>query len=167
MIRPSKATICGVNFHILPFDPFHQLELFGDLQREILPHVGGVLSAALAKSGEGEQAEADERAAIQAFRDLSNNFSGAVLKKWADLLIDPEYVSFDDPNNPRGEPAKLSAVNRGLALPDFAAVLELMYHVGRVNFAGPLARWGALTGLAQKAQAYLSASSPSRSSLSS
>lgn len=153
-VRPTEAVVGNVKFWILPFDPFRQLRLFGDLQKEILPHVGGLLSVALAAD---RDADRDETAGVQAFRDLSSNLGGAVLEKWAKLLLDPEHVTFEDPST--GNPARLNDVNRGLALPDFAAVLELMYHVGRVNFAGPLSRWAALSGLAQKAKAFLSVDS--------
>lgn len=154
-MRAQEVKIGDTVFRILPFDPWRQLELFGNLQREILPSVGGVLNSALAKDS-----ERDDKAAIEAFRDLSTRFDGATLKKWAELLIDPEYVSFEIDGR---EPAKLSSANRGLALPDFSYVLELMYHVGRVNFAGPLTRWAGLSGLAQKARAYLSADSATTS----
>ena len=159
-IRPQEVTIGEVKFRITPFDPWAQLRMFGDLQKEILPHVGGMLSAAFG-AADGQR---DEQAAVQAFRDLSANLSGATLEKWAKLLLDPDYVTFE---MNRGEPARLTQVNFGMALPDFAAVLELMYHVGRVNFADPLSRWAGLSGLAQRAKAHLSASSGMTSSANS
>lgn len=159
-IRPVDVKVNDVTFRIIPFDAFRQLELFGDLQKEILPYVGGVLSTALAK-----ESERDETATINAFRELSSNFDGKTLKRWADLLLDPDYVTFEDERT--GQPAKLNAVNRGMALADFAAILELMFHVGRVNFAAPLSRWAALSGLAQKAKAYLPGGSATSSSPSS
>lgn len=157
---PQDITIGEVRFRIVPFDAFRQLRLFGDLQKEILPSVGGVLSAAFGKDDE----QRDEKAAIEAFRNLSANFDGVTLERWAKLLIDPEHITFEDD---RGQPQKLSTLNRDMALPDFAAVLELMFHVGRVNFAAPLSRWAALTGLVQKAKAFLPASSPTKSSANS
>jgi hypothetical protein len=159
-VRPQEVTVGEVKFRITPFDPWTQLRLFGDLQKEILPHVGGMLSAAFG----AENGQRDEQAAIQAFRDLSANLGGAVLEKWAKLLLDPDYVTFE---MNRAEPAKLTQVNFGMALPDFAAMLELMYHVGRVNFAGPLSRWAGLSGLAQKAREHLSGSFATTSSANS
>lgn len=148
----TTVEINGVKFRITPFDPFKQLELFGNLQREILPAVGGVLNVAFAGDNPDEKTDA---AAIAAFRDLSSNFSGDVLKKWAHLLINEELVTYEL----AGEVQKLNAHRFGEAFTDFSMILELMYHIGKVNFADPLQRWAGLSGLAQKLTAKLSANS--------
>lgn len=160
MSRAQEFTIEGVTFRVLPFDAFTQLQLFGDLQREILPSLGGVLNVALTK---GESA-GDDAAVITAFRDLCTRLDGTTLTKWAKKLINGDYISYEVDGR---DPVKLSAGNMGEALPDFSMVLELMFCVGKVNFASPLQRWASLTGLAQKLTARLSASSPSPSSPSS
>lgn len=149
----TTVEINGIKFRITPFDAFRQLEMFGDLQKEILPSVGGVLNVAF---GADKNPENSDRAALAAFRELSSNFDGATLKKWANRLMDEEYITFETPGN---EPAKLSLHNRGAAFPDMSYILELMFHIGKVNFAAPLARWAALSGAAQKLVAKLSASS--------
>jgi len=158
--RITQVEISGVTFRIVPFDPFRQLELFGNLQKEILPAVGGVLNVAFGKGGEDE---GTDRAAIEAFRDLSTRFDGATLKKWADLLIEPDFVTFEREGR---EPQKMSKAMRGDALTDFADVLELMFHIGKVNFADPLQRWAGLSGLAQKVLAKMSDGSAKTSSTS-
>ena len=150
----KTVVIQGVSFDIRPFDAFRQLRLFGDLQKEVLPAVGGVLNVALAGKG---TSQVDEAAVINAFRDLCMRFDGATLEHWANLLLDQNYVTVTLPG--RREPEKLDLVARGQALADFSAVLELMYHVGKVNFADPLTRWAALSGLARKLTATLSANS--------
>lgn len=140
--------------YITPFDAFRQLRLFGDLQKEILPAVGGVMNVAFGSDVNDEKTDA---AAIQAFRALSGNFSGDQLEKWAGLLITADNVAFERDG---GEPKKLSKAMYGEAFgADFSLVLELMYHVGKVNFADPLARWAGLSGLVLKLQDRLSASS--------
>lgn len=156
----TTVEIGGVKFIITPFDAFKQLKLFGNLQREILPAVGGVLNVTLAKeSAAGEDADA---AALKAFRDLSANFDGDTLLKWANaLLLEGENVVFEMDGN---EPKKLTKMNREDALPDLSYVMELMFHVGKVNFADPLQRWAGLSGLAHKLTAKLSASSGQTSS---
>lgn len=158
----KQVNIQGVEFFIRPFDAFRQLRLFGDLQKEVLPSVGGVLNVALASGKDGEQV--DESKVIDAFRDLCMKFDGAALERWANALIDAEYITAQLPS--KREPEKLDKVTRGMALQDFSAVLELMYHVGKVNFADPLARWASLSGLAQKLTAKLSGSSAATSSTS-
>lgn len=157
----TEVEIDGVTFRIVPFDPFKQLKLFGDLQREVLPAVGGVMNVAFAQ--QADQGEGADRAAIGAFRELSMKFGGDVLEKWAKILIDPDHVSFETDG---GEPKKLVKALHGEAFSDFSMILELMYHVGKVNFADPLARWAGLTGLARKLSDRLSGSSAQTSKAS-
>lgn len=159
---PVKKQIGDVTFRITPFDPFKQLQLFGNLQKEILPAVGGVLNVTL---GSEKIADADaDAAAIKAFRELSSNFTGDVLLKWANLLLEDDYITFEFPGS---EPQKLTKHNRAEALPDMSYILELMFHVGKVNFADPLQRWAGLSGLAQKLTAKMSGNSEKISSKSS
>lgn len=157
-MKTTTVTVGDVKFYIRPFDAFDQLEMFGDLQREVLPSIGAVLNVAFDKNA---AAENSDTATIAALRDLSTQFDGATLRKWAARLLHPEYVSYEA----RGdhEPSKLTQDHVGSALPDFAYVLELMYHVGKVNFAVPLGRWAALSGLAQKAREKLSGASATTS----
>ena len=153
MKEPVKREVDGVMFYIRPFDAFVQLKMFGDLQREILPSVGGVLNVSLASDAEGAKQDAE---AIKAFRDLSSNFSGDTLTRWAKMLLDEDHVSFEDAN---GSVKKLNRHNQGEALEDFSAILELMYHVGKLNFSDPLVRWASLSGLVLKLKDKLSANS--------
>lgn len=155
----KTVEINGAKFTITPFDAFKQLKLFGNLQREVLPAVGGVLNVTLGAEGVPE-GDADA-AAIKAFRELSANFDGDTLLKWANLLFEDDYITFELPGS---EPAKMTKHNRAEALPDLSYVLELMFHVGKVNFADPLQRWAGLSGLAQKLTAKLSANSVPTSS---
>lgn len=149
----KRVEIGDVTFHIRPFDAFRQLRLFGNLQREVLPALGSVMNVVMASD---KNETRDEAAMLGAFRELSSRFDGATLEKWAKELLDQEYVSFETSDS---NPQKLTKSNMGDALPDFGAVLELMFHVGKLNFADPLARWASLSGLAQKLTAKLSASS--------
>lgn len=155
MKPPVTVEIAGIVFRITPFDAFTQLEMFGDLQKEILPAVGGVLNVTLA-SDKDKAMDQSDTAAIAAFRELSGNFDGATLKKWANKLLQEEFITFEVPGN---DPQKLSPIRRNEAFPDLSYLLELMFHVGKVNFAAPLARWAALSGVAQQLAAKLSAGS--------
>lgn len=163
MSKPTEVVIGDTRFYITPLDPFVQLRLFGDLQREILPSVGGLLNHVLGKSGEAD-ASADA-AGIAALRELSTRFDGAALERWAGLLLDAEYVAFE--TNDMREPAKLRKSEHRRAFPDMTYILELMFHVGKVNFAAPLARWASLTGLAQKLTERLRSESSDPTSLTS
>ena len=153
MKKPTIVTIGSNEFRITAFDPFRQLKLFGDLQKEVLPAVGGVINVAMSK---GQDGQADDKAGVEAFRELSSRFDGTQIMRWVELLLDQEYVfvSVDG-----ADPIKLNKQVREDVFADFSEVLELIYHIGKVNFAAPLARWASLSGLAQKLTAKLSASS--------
>lgn len=140
---PVKIEIKEHTFRITAFDAFSQLRMFGDLQKEILPAIGGVLNVAFDKTDEGRS----DAAAIEAFRDLSMRFDGKTLERWAGMLLDEEHITVELDGR---EARKLDKLTRQLALDDFADILELMFHVGKVNFAAPLQRWASLSGLAQK-----------------
>lgn len=154
MSRTTEVTIGETVFFIRQFDAFTQLRLFGDLQKEILPALGGVINVIADKSADGEKVDA---MAIDAMRNLSERLGGAALEKWARLLLDGEYVAYQMTGERQSN--KLDKVALATAFTDFSQVLELMYHVGKVNFADPLARWAGLSGLARRMMAPLSGSS--------
>jgi len=154
MSRVVSLVIGPTTFHIARFDAFRQLTILGDLQKEILPSAGSMLSAVLTE--EGVARERDESAIVDAMRNLSSRIGGDSLEQWAAVLIDPDLVSFELPGR---EPQKLSKANRAMAFEDFSQVLELMFHILKHNFAGPLARWVGHFGPAQEKLAILSAGS--------
>ncbi|SSW67319.1 hypothetical protein AVE30378_02560 [Achromobacter veterisilvae] len=153
MSRTISVPIGATTFHISKFDAFRQLELLGDLQKEVLPAAGGLLSAVFSEGGP-EQAR-DDLAMAQALRDLSVRLGGGELKKWANLLIDPELVSFELSGR---DPQKLTEPRRGLAFEDFSQILELMFHILMHNFSGPFAQWAGRFGPARAKLGTLSAS---------
>jgi hypothetical protein len=159
--REITVEIKHNSYRIRPFDAFKQLAMFGDLQREVLPAIGGVLNVAIGSKGDDADSEAGDKAAIAAFRDLSTQFDGKTLLRWANLLLDEQYIIVEMEGR---TPEKLDRHVRETALEDFADVLELMFHVGKVNFAAPLQRWASLSGLAQKLTARLPSESSGRTS---
>lgn len=157
MSRTKTVVIGSTSFHIARFDAFRQLALLGDLQKEVLPAAGSMLTAVFSQpqQADGAVAAQDEEAMVQALRELSARLGGDALRKWADLLIDPELVSFELPGR---EPQKLTVAQRGMAFEDFSQILELMFHILKHNFAGPLAQWAGRFGPAREKLANLSAS---------
>jgi len=151
MAKPYEVAIGDVTFYIQRFDPFTALELFGDLQRDVLPAAG---SAAVAIFGD-KDAERDDAAMLQAFRELSSTLDGKTLKGWADRLIDPELVAYE---RDRGDVAKLDKRGRAEAFVDFTEILELMFHIIKWNCEGPLGRWLDRFGGVRERMASLSAS---------
>ncbi|GAB1578672.1 phage tail assembly chaperone [Bordetella petrii] len=134
MSKPYEVTIGRTTYYIRRFDAFSALELFGDLQRDILPAAGGALAAVFGP----EDGAKDEQAMLQAFRELSTTLDGKTLKAWADRLIDPDLVAYERDG---AEPAKLDKRGREAAFEDFTEILELMFHIIKWNCEGPLARW--------------------------
>ncbi|WP_313378006.1 phage tail assembly chaperone [Achromobacter insolitus] len=136
MSRNLTVLIGATTFHISKFDAFRQMEILGDLQKEVLPAAGGVLAAVFG-AGDGGQGQ-DEQAMAQAINELSQRLSGESLKKWANVLLDAELISFELDGR---APQKLTSAHRGMAFEDFSEILELMFHILRHNFAGPFGRW--------------------------
>src|SRR5690606_15242080 len=121
MSKPYEVTVGRTTFYIRRFDAFAALELFGDLQRDILPAAGGALAAVFGP----EDGAKDEQAMLQAFRELSTTLDGKTLQAWADRLIDPDLVAYERDG---AEPAKLDKRGREAAFEDFTEILELMFH---------------------------------------
>ncbi|MGH8816863.1 MAG: phage tail assembly chaperone [Achromobacter pestifer] len=140
----KEVVIGSTVFRISRFDPFRQLKLLGDLQKEVLPAAGSMLTAVLGADAVAQQR--DEQAMLYAFRELSAKLGGDALAGWAERLIDAELVSFELSGR---EPQKLTAAHRGLAFIDYAEILELLFHILEHNFAGPLARWAGRFGPAR------------------
>lgn len=158
MSAVKQITLGTTIFRISRFDPFRQLKLLGDLQKEVLPAAGSLLASVLGGDGGGQAR--DEAAMMTAFRDLSAKLGGDALANWAERLIDPELVSVELDGR---EPQKLTSAHRGLAFADYAEILELLFHILEHNFAGPLARWAGRFGPARAKLASLSAASPQAS----
>ncbi|QDJ52806.1 phage tail assembly chaperone [Bordetella hinzii] len=151
MSATKQVTIGTTIFHISRFDAFRQLKLLGDLQKEVLPAAGSLLTAVF--SGDGQEQAQDEAAMLAAFRDLSSRLGGEALANWASRLIDPELVTFELAGR---APMKLSEAQRDMAFGDFSEILELLFHILEHNFAGPLARWAGRFGPVRERLASLS-----------
>lgn len=158
----ADVTINGVEFHIRTFAPFVALRIFGDLQKELLPAVGGLIGAASA-AGEGQAV--DQGALLQAIKAFSSSLDGKALEDWAARLLDKELITF---NRPGRDPRKLDRAFYDDAFDDFASILELLYEVIKLNFAGPLGRWLGLSGsgLTEKLGGLLGGSSQTSSASS-
>ena len=149
----TKIVVIGTTtFRISKFNAFEQLQLLGDLQKEVLPAAGHMLSAVF--GAEGDSKARDEDAMLQAFRDLSAKLGGDALTKWSSRLIHSELVTFELAGR---DPQKLTDAHKAMAFGDFSEILELLFHILQHNFAGPLARWAGRFGPAREKLANLSA----------
>jgi len=125
----EECTINGCIFYIDRLNAFDQLEVMGDLQKDILPSIGGLFGALTSDSNAGEAEIAD------AIGKLSQNLTGKQLKYWADRLLTKHTISVETEDGVR----KLDDQTKQLVFDNFADILELLFHVLKVNFAGPLA----------------------------
>ncbi|WP_082926294.1 phage tail assembly chaperone [Cupriavidus sp. D384] len=149
--------IGDVEFHVQKFDPFRALPMFFDLQREILPAAGHLLQATddPVTAGAVEAGITGDDGLVQAFRALSEKLDGKTIMQWAERLLDEKHISVTI----NGRDTALDAATRLVAFRDPGDILELMYHVIRINFADFLLRWADRFGGAQKLRARLSAGS--------
>lgn len=134
MAKAEEVTVGGTLFVIHPLNAFDALEIFGDLQKELLPAVGEMLGTVMQQKEQAEGDDAEVEALSKAISKLSEKLSGKQLKYWADRLITKDSVSVEI----NGSMMALDDTAKILAFKEFTQILELLVHVIRVNFAGPL-----------------------------
>jgi len=141
-MKPTEVTINETAFLIQPLDAFEALAVFGDLQKDILPAAGGLIGLI---GGEASE-ERDEAALADAIAKLSQRLDGKQLTAWANRLLTKDSISVEI----NGNLMPLDAAAKSMAFREFTDILELLFHVIKVNFAGPLAGWLNRLGLGQK-----------------
>ncbi len=141
-MKPTEVTINDTAFLIQPLDAFEALAVFGDLQKDILPAAGGLIGLI---GGEVSE-ERDEAALADAIAKLSQRLDGKQLTAWANRLLTKDSISVEI----NGNLMPLDAAAKSMAFREFTDILELLFHVIKVNFAGPLAGWLNRLGLGQK-----------------
>ncbi|MGB3276111.1 MAG: hypothetical protein WBA82_07980 [Castellaniella sp.] len=145
MAKPIEVTVSGTAFLIQPLDAFEALAIFGDLQKDILPAAGGLVSLLAG----GQDDVRDEAAMAGAIAKLSQRLDGKQLIGWTNRLLTKDLISVEL----NGNLVPLDAAAKAMAFAEFTDVLELLFHALRVWFGRPLAAWVSRTGLAQKFQA--------------
>lgn len=142
-MKPIEIEVAGVTFYYDRMDAFEALEVFGDLQKDLLPALGNLLTTA----GEG----GDGDALAGAVTKLSESLSGKQLRAWTDRLLTRDRVSVEV----EGEARRLGPAERRLAFDQFTDILELLYHVLRIEFADPLFTYLDQLGVGQSIKATL------------
>ena len=145
----SHSVIIGDNeFLIRRFNPFLAWEMFGDLQKELLPAVSELLLAVAAKPQEGKGTPADGadegRVMAEGITKLSSKLGGERMKYWADRLFNPDYISVSINGN---EPVKMDKAVAQLAFSDFTEIAQLVFEILKFNYAGPMAGFLSRIGL--------------------
>ncbi|WIA62312.1 phage tail assembly chaperone [Stenotrophomonas sp. BIO128-Bstrain] len=135
----QEVVIGATTFYLQTFAPRDALRIFGDLQKDLLPSLGGVLASVASEDG----GDINPETLLAGIKSFSVSLDGKALDAWCDRLIDPERVTYEK----NGKDArKLTKANMDDAFEDFAEILELLFHIIKLNFAGPLGRWLGLSG---------------------
>lgn len=145
-MRPVEFEVAGVTFYVDRMDAFEALSTFGDLQKDLLPSLGGLLALL------GDDDSASEDALSGAVAKLSQSLNGKQLEYWCDRLLTKDRVSVEV----AGEVKKLDKATRLVVFESFTDILELLYHVIKMEFYAPLVSWLGRVGLGQKLQDALS-----------
>lgn len=135
MVR-EEIQIGNTTFFVQKFSAMRQLEIFGDLQKTLLPSFGQLLNG-FGKSNEDDEkaTEASEKAFLDGLKSLSSQLDGKSLIALANQLILPEYVAFmrDDYNN--GNDTKLTKDKFDYAFDEMGELVELVIFILKLNFS--------------------------------
>lgn len=125
-MRTTEFQIKDVTFYVDKFRARQGFIILGDLQKELMPILGGFFN----------QAEGGDE--LQAFVAASSGIDSRLLEKWMDILITPDTVSYEKPGQ---RPQKISKQNFDDAFEDFTDIAQLLFEIIKLNFAGPLVQW--------------------------
>ncbi len=123
MAKPSSVEIGENTFYVDKLGAFDALKVFGDLQKDLLPALGGVM--------------AENQDISASLARLSENLGGDQLEYWAKRLLDNGTVAYDA--GTEALPLKFRDFDAVFA--DFSEIIELLVYVIRENFEGPLRQW--------------------------
>lgn len=131
MAKPVEVMVNDTVFFITPMDAYEALAVFGDLQKDVLPAVGGLF------------ADDSDTSMADSIAKLSAKLDGKQLQYWCDRLLTKDSIVVEI----NGNDMPLDMAARSMAFKEFTDILELLFHVIKVNFSGPLARWLSRSGL--------------------
>lgn len=137
-MKPVEIVVNGTTFYVSRMDAFDALAAFGDLQKDVLPAVGGMI----ASMADGD--DSADAAMSQAITKLSTQLDGKQLKYWCDRLLSKERVSVEI----NGNVMPLDAATRAMAFSEFTDILELLFEVIKLEMGRPLLSWLDRLGLA-------------------
>jgi DNA-binding transcriptional regulator YdaS (Cro superfamily) len=118
-------------FAIRNFDPFLAMEVLGDLQKVLVPALGGAATG-VNSSGEGVEVVA---AIGGALKNISQSVSGKVLRESAELLLDSEYLAVKEGRSfVPADKDKLAAIYWGRPF-DMVALCIKVFEVNFLDFS--------------------------------
>jgi len=140
----KEIPLAGSIFYVRKFEPLKALQILGDLQKMLF----GPMAAAMASRSGGVEVQpganlADAMATVsnsqadaafgEALLKLSERLSGEQLRKLAEMLLNPDYVSVKIQG--QGEAVKLNEGAVNLSLPDVTDLILLCGEVVKHNYS--------------------------------
>lgn len=142
----NHVNIGNTTFYLTKLPPRQAAVLLGDLQRDLLPAVGGMIGSMAAE----DKKEVDEKEIADSIDRFSKNLSGDRVSYWIDKLITSETVAFEKEGVTL---EKISKINFDSAFEDPFAIFELLAKIIIFNFKEPLMAFLARSGLEEKFRA--------------
>jgi hypothetical protein len=136
-MQPTEFRIKDVTFYVDKFRARQGFIVLGELQKDLFPIIGGFFTQGTTDVV-GDAAKPDSGQDMAAFIEASSKINGAMLEKWMDKLINGDMVSFEKPGQ---RAQKISRQNFDDAFEDFTDIVQLLFEIIKLNFAGPLVRW--------------------------
>ena len=123
-------------FAIRPFPAFHSMKVLGDLQRVVVPALGGAIGGLKPESLDMDTSDVKfiGGAVADALNNLGKTLVGETLERAAELLLDPQYVSVAPLHTKDFQPLDEGAVNE-IFSGRIIDLIALMVQIFKVNYA--------------------------------
>lgn len=144
-IGDRKEITIGSNvFHVAKFEPFKAMKNLGNIQKIVFPVIGEAMAGAKGIDGVLDKdlsSNADINSLMPMlqgiFTGMADNIDGDNMEKLFKILLDPEYISVEDPNT--GKPSHLnqSMINTIFMSEDsdLSDMMLLAFEVLKLNYA--------------------------------
>ena len=123
-------------FAIRPFPAFHSMRVLGDLQKVVVPALGGAVGGLKPESLDMDTSDVKfiGGAVADALNNLAKTLDGETLERAAELLLDPQYVSVAPLHTKDFQPLDEGAVNE-IFSGRIIDLIALMVQIFKVNYA--------------------------------
>ena len=123
-------------FAIRPFPAFHSMKVLGDLQKVVVPALGGAIGGLKPESLDMDTSDVKfiGGAVADALNNLAETLDGETLERAAELLLDPQYVSVAPLHTKDFQPLDEGAVNE-IFSGRIIDLIALMVQIFKVNYA--------------------------------
>lgn len=142
----EEITIGSTTYFVQKFSAMKQIEIFGDLQKTLLPSFGQLLNG----FGKNDAQEKSEQAFLEGLKGLSSQLDGKSLLALTNQLISPEHVTFVKDTYNNGNDAKLTKDKFDAAFEDMGEVVELLIFILKLNFSSFFSSFLDRLGLARE-----------------